>query len=231
MANTDPQSTPVEKTLMEKVNEALASVDDKGKLVFLEDVDPVFKELVRTTQQSKAHQASFTKSRQEIADLKAKKDLLETKVKENLYSLTVDQQDELEDLKFKDPDAWYNLKVKYETEARQTLEGTLKEQLQEVSKKAISELTLEERTNTLRAFQDRTGIVLTDDIMTNDIPPRLQNKMSDMPFEDYLQEVASYLNKGKVVKQTDESLNITNIGNLPGTGDVKPSGPSKYQIL
>jgi len=225
------QDTVVEPTLESKVNEALNKVDDKGKLIFDEGVDPLFKALVLEAKKSRTHQASFTKSRQEIADLKAKKELLEAKVKSNSAQLSPEKVEELEDLKFTDPDAWFAKKLQYETEAKANFNGQLEEQLVEASTKALRDLTLAERTEMLAQFQTQTGIVLTDDVMANDIPPRLQNKINSMPFEDYLQEVATYLKTGKVVKPTDESLNITNLSDLAGSSITNGRQKSAYQIL
>lgn len=225
------QDTVVEPTLKDRVNEALNKVDEKGKLIFDEGVDPLFKALVLETKNSRTHQASFTKSRQEIADLKAKADLLKAKVVSNSAQLSKEKVEELEDLKFTDPDAWFAKKLEYETEAKARFNGQLEEQLVEASSKAISELTLVERTEMLKQFQAQTGIVLTDDVMANDIPPRLQSKLNSMPFEEYLQEVAAYLNKGKVVKPTDEGLDITNLSNLAGSSITNSRSQSKYQII
>ena len=111
------------------------------------------------------------------------------------------------------------------------MEGKLQEQLTEASSKAIQELTLAQRTEALQDFTARTGIELTDDVMQNDIPPRLQAKISSMPFEDYLQEVATYLGKGKVVKQVDEGLKQTNIDKLAGGGLQEDGKPTGYTIL
>ena len=233
--DTNPVDTQqdkiVEPTLENKVNEALNKVDDKGKLVFEEGVDPLFKALVVEAKKARDHQAAFTKSRQEIADLKAKKDLLEATVKSNSAQLSPEKIAELEDLKFTDPDAWYAKKLEYETEAKTRFNGQLEEKLTEASTKALRDLTLVERTEMLNSFQAQTGIILTDDVMANDIPPRIQNKINTMPFEDYLQEVATYLKTGKVVKNTDEGLGITNLSNLAGSSITNRGSKSTYQIL
>ena len=221
----------VEPTLEVKVNEALNKVDEKGKLVFEEGVDPLFKALVVETKKARDHQAAFTKSRQEVADLKAKKDLLEAEVKANSAQLSPEKIAELEDLKFTDPDAWYAKKLEYENDAKARFNGQLEEKLTEASTKALRDLTLVERTEMLNNFQAQTGIILTDEVMANDIPPRIQSKINAMPFEDYLQEVATYLNTVKAVKDTDEGLGITNLSNLAGSSITNRGSKSAYQIL
>jgi len=219
------------KTLDEQISTALANVDDKGKIQFEENVDPLFKRAVISEKKARDNQASFTKSRQEIAQLTATTEVLETQLTASSSTLTAEQTTELDGLKHTDPDAWFTLKTKYETDAQLNAQGQLKELTDDASAKALSDLTLVERQEALGAFQTRTGIELTDDVMQNDIPPRLQNKINDMPFEDYLEEVATYLKKGKVVKPTDNGLDATDIGNLNGAAPTAPKSKSAYTIL
>jgi len=217
MAN-NAQDTPQDNqpSLDEQINKALANVDEKtGKLQFSEDTDPLFKRAVIAEKKARDNQASFTKSRQELAAVTAAKDELE-KLAIGTTSISAEQQEELEELKFSDPDKWFELKRQYEDEAKATVSNKIKETITAASEKAVQELTLVERKEALASFTSSTGIELTDDVMMNDIPPRLQSKMGSMPFEDYLQEVATYLGKGKVVKDTDSGIDQTNINKISG---------------
>jgi len=220
-----------EPTLDTRINEALANTDSSGKLKFNEDIDPLFKRAVVNERKARDNQASFTKSRQEIAELKAKSDLLEKTVVSNSAQLSPQQAEELENIKYTNPDEWFQKKQQYEYEASQSYLGGLDEQINEASKKAISDLTAVERSEKLATFTQATGVVLTDDILKNDIPPRLASKINDMPFEDYLRDIAEYLSKGKVVKPTDSGLDATNISKMAG-GDLDNSKKSSsYQII
>ena len=214
--------TPQGDSLDEQINKALANVDDKGKLQFSDEVEPLFKRVVLAEKKARDNQASFTKSRQELAAITAAKDELE-KLAVGNTSISAEQQEELDDLKFSDPDKWYELKNLYESDASNATRQKIQEVVSTASEKAVQELTLVERTEALTTFEDATGIKLTDDVMMNDIPPRLQSKMGSMPFEEYLQEVATYLGKGKVVKGSDEGLDQTNINHLAGSGAVVDS--------
>jgi hypothetical protein len=216
--------------LQKRINEALGNVDDKGRVKFEENVDPLFKQAVLATKDARFYQADHTKSRQELAKVKAAKEVIEKQLISSTQ-LTAEQTEELEDLKFSDPDEWFSKKKQYEDSALTTATNKLQETIDAASSKALEELTLEERTASLHSFQERTGITLTDDVMRNDIPPRLQKKITEMPFEDYLNEVATYLKKGKVVKQTDNALDQTNIGDLAGGSANKPSKSKGYEIL
>lgn len=227
----DKKPTPSEQpSLDEQINKALANTDDKGKIQFSDEVEPLFKRVVLAEKKARDNQASFTKSRQEIAELKATKEVLETSIVSSTR-LTAEQAEELDELKFTDPDSWFQKKMQYEQDAKATMQGKLNEKIDEASAKAVQDLTLTQRQDMLANFQASTGIILTDDVMANDIPPRLQNKIGSMPFEDYLQEVATYLGKAKVIKPTEETPAITNIGTLAGTGETAQSKPKKYQIL
>jgi len=218
-------------TLEAQIADALQNVDDKGNVKFDENVDPLFKHAVLTEQSSRFYQKDYTKSRQELVKVQAEKEALETKLTSTTQMLSTDQLNELDELKYSDPDAWYEQKAKYEQEAQRRADdeiGTLKS---EASKKAADELTKTERTEALSEFQVRMGIELTEEMLTNDIPLRIQRKAEKMPFDQYLATVATYLAKNKVVAD-EKLLDQTNIGNLAGRGEqLKASSNKKAQIL
>ena len=219
------------KTLDEQINEVLATADDKGQLTFSDEVDPVFKKLVLTEKKARGHQAKAIKSIQENTSLKATNTVLEQSINSSTQ-LTAEQDAELLELKMTDPDAWFVKKVQYENEAKQLNAVKMKELTDAASELALKDLTLSERNDALAEFQTRTGIELTDDVMENDIPPRLQAKIGTIPFDDYLNEVAAFLGKGKVVKKTDEGLDATNLGDLAGGLSAGTDNSSKtYQII
>jgi len=174
-----------ESNLDSQINEALANTDDNGKLQFGDEVDPLFKRAVLAEKKARDNQASFTKGRQELAELRAAKEVLEKEIT-STTRLTAEQVEELDDLKYSDPDQWYTLKGKYEKEGKEGVTTRINETVTAATEKAVQELTLAERTDAVKDFAARTGITLTDDVMMNDIPPRLQAKMGSMPFDDYL---------------------------------------------
>ena len=226
----DSQENGNQPSLDERINSALQAVDDKGKIKFEDNVDPLFKRAVLGEQKARFFQTDYTKTKQENARLQAEHGVLMNKATSG-SSLSAEQTAELEDLKFVDPDAWFELKNKYDADAKANVTGRLQEQLSEAGSKALQDLTLSQRQVALQEFTASTGLELTDDVMQNDIPPRLQKKMETMPFDDYLQEVATYLGKGKVVKQTDSADDVTNINDIAG-GDLNEAAKSTgYQIL
>jgi len=226
----DTQENGNQPTLESQINTALQNVDEKGKVIFEDNVDPVFKAAVNATASARFFQVDQTKLKQENVKLQAEHDVLVNKATSG-GSLSTEQTAELETLKYTDTDAWFALKTKYEAEAKATVSGQLQEQLGEASTKALQDLTLVQRTEALTEFAASTGLELTDDVMQNDIPPRLQAKIGTMPFNDYLKEVATYLGKNKVVKQTDEGLKQTDLEKLAGGSLNEIAKPTKHVIL
>jgi len=230
-ANADSQQvTTVDsesKDLNTRISEALTRTDENGKLQFEENTDPTFKAAVQATHDARFFQKDFTRSKQEIAALKATQGVLEQQITSTSVALPAEQITELEDLKFTDPDSYFIKRTQYEEQASQATMTRVKEK----TAKAIQDQTIVERGQTLQEFTQRTGIVITDEVLKSDIPPRLYNKINDMPFEDYLNEVAEYLNKSKVVKQTDEGLGGTDISKLAGSGDTNKGKAQGYQII
>ena len=105
------------KDLQTQINEALNNVDDNGKVLFSDDIDPLFKAAVMATRDSRFYQADHTKSRQELAKVNATNQVLNNRL-ESTTQLSAEQVEELEDLKHVNPDEWFSKKTQYETEAR-----------------------------------------------------------------------------------------------------------------
>lgn len=215
-----PDVKQSEPTLNDHVATALANVDDSGKLQFEDNVDPTFKALVIATKREKDTQSAYTKGQMELATTKAAKDALETKITSTVPQLSAEQTAELETLKYSDPDKWREKLNEFEDTAKAKASGEIDEITKEASEKAAADLTLTQRQSALAAFTAETGIELTDDVMQNDIPPRLHKKITEMPFEAYLAEVATYLGKKKVVKD-EKLLEQTDLSKLAGSSITK----------
>lgn len=152
-------------------------------------------------------QAGYTKSRQEIAELKAK-----LAVAGKTPEISAEDKDRLEDLKYTDPDAWRKELGALESKQTQTYNEELA--------KATKELTaLEQREIAFNNFQiSHPDVVITDDIITYDVPKRITNKLEkgEITFEDYLEEVYEYLKAPKVIGSTTKSLEQPNLNELGG---------------
>jgi Skp family chaperone for outer membrane proteins len=152
-------------------------------------------------------QAGYTKSRQEIAELKA-----QLAVSGKAPGISAEDKDRLEDLKYTDPDAWRKELGALESKQTQTYNEELA--------KATKELTaLEQREMAFNEFQlSHPDVVITDDIITYDVPKRITNKLEkgEITFEGYLQEVYEYLKAPKVIGSATKANEQPNLSDLGG---------------
>jgi len=164
-------------------------------------------------------QGAYTKSQQELKAIKAKLEALEklTQPKVELDSAT---KAELDDLKYSDPDAWRAKMNSLEQEAQRKH----REMLDEASQEARKAAELEHRQQVLRDFQaSHPDIVINDEVIAYDVPPRITKKLDngEISFEDFLNEVASYLKTPKVIGDGNSTLDQPNLSSTGG--DDKPS--------
>ena len=204
-----------------KIAELLPQLDSAD---FKEDgVDPVLLFAAKTEKRRRDTQASYTRSQQELK----KTQLLSQKMAETLETelvqvLPAAQIAELEELKHQDPDAWRQKLTALENSRRDEVRATL----QTIEQEAGSKSELEQRVEQLQAFQQAyPDISLTDEVIENDIPPRITKKLEQgkISFPDFLEECRAYLTKGKVVDKGEEPPVIPDISKNPGSSS-QPSG-------
>lgn len=166
-------------------------------------------------------QAAFTKKAQEVAALKAKLKVLEDTVKPTT-PIPSDKQQELEDLKYSDPDAWRaemnKLEEAYKSDLNKKIEAT------------ANELTeLERRELVLQDFYARhPGFVLDDQY----VPPIIANKLAkgEITFEQFLSETYEFLNKPRKIATGNKPLNQPNLSKVGG-GDTPDANAIKLDIV
>lgn len=153
-------------------------------------------------------QAAYTQSRQEIAKLKA-----ELAVKdEPKMQLTAEQQDELEDLKYNNPEEWRKRVNDLEKQADAQFNTKLKEELQKLTE-------LEQRQLTLEAFQlSHPDFHLDDEVIAYDVPKRITKRLEtgEINFETFLEEAYQYLTTPKVVGSQAKDLDQPNLNKVGG---------------
>lgn len=234
MAN--PDNAASQETFEEKVSTALKAVkrNDEGKLEFPEGTSEEVVFAATTEQRRRDTQAEFTRSKQTQAALEAEKNELYKQLNSNVkIDLTPEQEEELEELKFSDPDAWRSKMNTYETEAQSKRAKEVDERLKEVSAKGTETAELERRKQALQEFQAANpGLVLDDDVIANDVPPRISKKLqnNEVTFEEYLQEVYDYLKTGKVVATTEETMDQPNLGKAGG-GDTPSDDAVRHESV
>ncbi len=229
--NQSPQSTDNQvgtgqsnQTLGQRANEILrnAQLDENNNVIIPEDTPTELREFVNLEKQRRDTQTAYTKGQQENATLKAEKDALLTKVGGGAIS-TEDQQ-MLETLKYEDPDKWYVEKQRLEGEARQSAQTSLQDTMTSAAstaQEAYQAQEMKRREKILSDFTTNSGINLTEDTITNDVPPRIQNKLKEgMEFGAWLYEVAEYLKSPKVV-ENEKIENVPNIGGQGSGGEAE----------
>lgn len=204
-----------------KINELLPQLDNPDFKA--DEIDPTLLFAAKTEKRRRDTQAAFTRSQQ---DLK-KTQLLSQKMAETLESelvkvLPADQAASLEELKHQDPDAWRSKLTELETARKQQVQ----EHLRAIEQEAGNKSELEVRIEQLKAFQEANpDIVLTDDVIANDIPPRITKKLETgkVSFAEFLEECKDYLSRGKVVDKGDIPPSIPDLASQSGSAAL-PSG-------
>ncbi len=144
-------------------------------------------------------QSGFSKLAVENKQLKAEKDAVTKEWQNDASSqFTEEQQTELDELKFADPDAWRLKLNQYETEAA----AKFQTRQEEVSGKAKEQTEVERRTELLKVYNEANpDFQLTDDVIENDVPPRFfkQLQAGEITFEEYLDKAKDFLSSDKVM--------------------------------
>lgn len=224
--------------LAEKVAEVLktAKTDAKGNLQLPDDLDPDVAYAATLEKRRRDTQAAHTRDRQELNALKSENQiLLEEALGVTELELTEAQLEELEDLKVSDPDKWRQKMNSYESDAKKQKRTKVTEKVKEASKTSLDQEELERRKGVLAEFLEaHEGFHLDDDVIANDIPPRITRKLEkgEISFEEFLEQCYEYTNTGKVVKQekTNEGPNMSRApgGKNPAEKAVKEDIVASY---
>ena len=213
------ETTSFKDTVSELVSKM--TQDDSGKWALPEeaaaDLDEATLYAVTSERRYRDTQGAYTRSQQEVKKQAAMADALEEHILTHSETpLTADQRDELADLKLNDPEAWREKLNTYE----QTGKATIGESLAKIRAESSAKGELEIRTEQMAAWSDQTGIVLTDDVVENDIPPRLKRELESgaLSFDDFLVKAGEYLSATKVIQgATDtEDPGIKSLGTVAG---------------
>ena len=229
--SNEPQSTVTDTTeqntltLGQQANEFLrsAQTDDGGNLILPDDIPNELKELVVTEKKFRDTQSGYTKSRQEVAELKAENEALLAKV--GSANISPEDQEALNAIKYEDPDRYFAERTRLENEAKTRGNAQVQDTLniaRQTAQETYRQEELKRRTKILADFQSNTGFQLTEDIINKDVPPRIQDKLKNgMEFGAWLYEVKTYLDTPKRVEneQIDNVTNISQGGS--GKGDPK----------
>ena len=152
-------------------------------------------EFEKSEKRRKDTQAAFTKSQQALKAREAELQVLKTAGP----AITPEVAKELDDLKFKDPDAWKSRLDKIQNEHNASIAAKTKELTDQV----VNQSELERRASVLAEFNAANpSLVITDEVIQYDIPPRITKELAEgkVSFEDFLVKVKEYLSTPKKVK-------------------------------
>lgn len=197
--NTDTQ----EKSFDERVNEVVKQfqVGDDGKVSLPDgvEVDEAVLHAAKAEKRFRDTQSAYTKSQQRAKSLEEQnKKLAEAWEKDFVKNMSAEEKAELEELKSQDPEAWRDKINEVEENRRQELA----KKRQEIEKQSSQMTELEQREAQLSAFKEANpNIQLDDDVLENDIPPRITKKLEngDITFNQFLDECKNFLQKDKKI--------------------------------
>ena len=221
------------------INEAVkeVTVDDNGKYVYPENMDPVLKAAVAATKSYRDNQSGFTKSQQSLKETEAENIALKEQLAnatQKPLELSTEDQTELDNLYTTDREAWRAKTNMLEQQSKEASEKAISEATDEARTKAGGEFELARRYEYLEEFNQGRKIPITVELMDTDIPPRITKKLADgeITFEGYLDEVAEYIDADKVVSKTADTtttdLNKANGGTSPSDADKEKQGELDY---
>ena len=199
-------------TYESRVNEVItaATKSDDGKLVLPEGTDEGLAYSAMAEIRRRDTQGAYTKNQQQLKALQAENEKLASSWESDaVANLSSTEQAKLEELKVQDPDTWRSEIARLEEEKR----GKFKEKREAITVEASQMTELERRGLQLEQFnKDNPDVALTDEVIENDIPPRITRKLEkgEIQFDEYLNEVSAYLSKPKKIAEGEKAPNTPN---------------------
>lgn len=161
----------------------------------------------------------------ELAELKAELSVLKTTAQPSM-SISKEMQEELEDLKYSDPEAWRKKLNKLESEARNEFDSKVAE-----ARNATSmQLELSKRASILNEYKAKhPDIAFTDELLNLDIPGRIVKKLENgqVTYEEFLNEVVNFVKAPKVIGSTNSTLDQPNLSKVGGDDTPTKDGTNK----
>jgi hypothetical protein len=192
--------------------------DANGRYMLPKDLPAEVKHAAMIEKRRRDTQSEFTKIAQAKKVLEVENAALKNKATSSVtIKLTAEQAEELEDLKFSDPEAWRKKVNFYENESFTKQKKELDDEIATVSAEYLAKDELERRKEVLKQFnQEHPDFQLDDELLQNEIPPRITKSLEtgQVTFEAFLQEVYDYTKTGKVVRQErlESQPNLSKIG-------------------
>lgn len=225
-SDSPPAATGEPASFADQVNQVVSQLTTNadGVHVFPEglEVSDEVKFAATAEKRRRDAQSALGKTQQALKTAETEREALRERVVANAQvALTEEEQEELEELKFSDPDAWRVKMNGYEQRAA----TAASEELSSVSAYATQKGELARREAILADFvASNPGLKITDEVIQNDIPPRITRKLetNEVTFEEFLGEVKDFLTRGKAIKN-EEVLGQPNLNNVGGSHTADPN--------
>jgi len=203
-----------EKEVNTAVNDM--KLDDDGKWLVPDGMTPETQFAVNAERRRRDTQNSYTKSQQSLKVEESRTRALTEQLEVNIRpNLTVEQAEELEDLKESNPDKWREKLNEYDAAAY----GEHEKAMEDIN--SIATQTAEESRRDIvltQFFKDNPELDLNDYVFENDLPPRITGKLSngEISFEGFLEEAKEYLTKEKRIAIADPGKEEPNLNKSGG---------------
>lgn len=195
---------------IDNIQETIIPAGDKNKEL---DPDPAPTKETNYEKRFKDTQKSYTQSQQKNSELEAVNKFLKEQLDKQKIPLNItpEQEDELEQLKFSDPDAWKSKLDVIEKKSAKDREKSLA--------KAKFDSEISKRESILKEFIDKhPNFVINDKIIANQLPASYANELhnSKITFEAFLEKARKFLGAKKVILKSEDSNSGPNIGKFAG---------------
>ena len=189
------------------INDAVkeVTVGEDGKYVYPENMNPMLKAAVAATKSYRDNQSGYTKSQQSLKEAEATVEALRNQLVKNVQPLELPPEEKarLDTLLETDPNAWRKEMNKLDTDHTETVTKLADEVTDEV--RATTEI--QRRVGLLEGLNASRENPVTVDMLDNDVPARINNKLADgsITFEAYLVEASTYIDADKTIATTTDT--------------------------
>jgi len=232
--NASNQDTELSELVSKHVN----NLDDKGKLQLPDDMPDWQKHVIRSEKRQRDAQSELGRTQAQLRESNAVNGVLmetaSTMVPDD-FQLSDDELTALDKLKTTDPDK-YRLEVNaLEAKAKEAQQVKLSELTKKAATDATDAHTTKNRVTVLSEFRDANpDLVITDDVLVNDVPPRFMKGVQDGDYDygTYLSMVKDYIGTGKKAPAGNEgdphNIHKMNGSQTPGKKAAEKQGQGDY---